>query len=306
MYIHAVRTKSHNCYFKVGVLVYSSYEVIVLPFYGQGKVFDRLTVIEQTQSTGSSIMYLCRCECGNTKKVTAHDLNSGNVRSCGCLQTENRHTCRVTHGHSKSNQGRPTPTYHSWLAMQRRCLDRNRADYSRYGGRKDRPVVIHMPWEDYAVFLHDKGERPPGTTLDRWPDPWGDYTPENTRWATREQQDYNKRNTVTFAVRCQREANKPTYHSSKAPKHGHAKHGKRTPEHMAWNSMMRRCYSVDDKDYPNCGGRGITVCDAWRKFAGFFAAVGQRPAKHQLRRIDQDRDFTPENCKWASKPLVRE
>jgi hypothetical protein len=266
------------------------------------KVFNRLTVISQSEPIGGCVAYLCRCVCGNTKKVTAHDLNSGNVRSCGCLQKETRHTCRVTHGQSKSNHGRPTPTYQSWLAMQRRCLNPTHKSYSRYGGRTDRPVIIHMPWEDFGVFLADKGERPPGTTLDRWPDPAGDYTPENTRWATRAEQDRNKRNSLTFNVRCQREAAKPSYKSSKAPKHGHAKHGKRTPEHMAWNSMMRRCYSVHDKDYPHCGGRGISVCPAWHEFKGFFAAVGQRPSPtYQLRRLDQDKDFTPENCVWAIK-----
>src|SRR5689334_20594448 len=119
--------------------------------YEQGRVFTRLTVISKAESIDGCVAYLCRCSCGNTKTVKASDLNVGNVRSCGCLQNENRHTCRVTHGQSKSNHGRPTPTFSSWLSMQKRCLDPKREDYSRYGGRKDRPVVIHMPWEDFSV-----------------------------------------------------------------------------------------------------------------------------------------------------------
>lgn len=92
-----------------------------------------------------------------------------------------------THGHTTS--GRFTGTYNSWRGMKDRCLNPNHVMWRYYGGRG---ITICDRWLDFANFLADMGERPTGLTLDRFPDPNGNYEPGNARWATRSQQAYHR------------------------------------------------------------------------------------------------------------------
>jgi len=77
----------------------------------------------------------------------------------------------------------------------------------------------------------------------------------------------------------------------------------RTPEYRSWLDMKARCFNPNHKNYLDYGGRGITVCDRWKNsFQNFLADMGSRPtAKHSLDRIDNNADYSPENCKWSTK-----
>lgn len=82
-----------------------------------------------------------------------------------------------------------TPPYRTWRSMKMRCLVPKATSYAAYGGLG---IKIYEPWLDFASFLADMGLRPEGKTLDR-KDSYGDYTPENCRWATPVEQQHNRR-----------------------------------------------------------------------------------------------------------------
>lgn len=90
----------------------------------------------------------------------------------------------MKHGYSN------TRTYHVWEAMIQRCENPNHVRYHRYGGRG---IKICKRWRNsFTAFLKDMGERPSGKSLDRI-HPDRDYKPSNCRWATREEQEANKK-----------------------------------------------------------------------------------------------------------------
>lgn len=85
--------------------------------------------------------------------------------------------------------------------------------------------------------------------------------------------------------------------------HGACAGGVKTPEFCIWNMMKQRCYNPNTKSYADYGGRGIRVCEKWRRsYAAFIGDMGQRPSsRHTLERLDNDKDYEPGNVVWATR-----
>lgn len=164
-----------------------------------GERFGRLVVLRAgiKRAKNRGMYWLCKCDCGVVKEVSAQALKLGSTLSCGCYNLEVQRN-NIKHGHNRSDNGK-TPTYRTWDKMIQRCNNPNSAEYSIYGGRG---ISICERWLDFSNFLEDMGERPKGKSIDRI-DFNGNYKPSNCRWATSKQQANNTRRNVSFEYKGQ-------------------------------------------------------------------------------------------------------
>ena len=83
-------------------------------------------------------------------------------------------------------------------------------------------------------------------------------------------------------------------------KHGHALSSKASPTYKSWENMMQRCTNPKHHHWSKYGGAGITVCDRWKTFTNFLQDMGERPEGKTIDRIDFNKGYEPQNCKWST------
>lgn len=159
-----------------------------------GRICGRLTVVAFSETRNARAYWECRCECGSITFVASCNLRdsaSKPVRSCGCLLRET--AARM--GASQRRHGEAaerTPEYTAWLNIQTRCHNPHAANWKYYGAMG---VEVCDRWRgSFEDFLSDVGRRPSDRhSIDRFPNPYGNYEPGNVRWATTLEQRHNRR-----------------------------------------------------------------------------------------------------------------
>lgn len=164
-----------------------------------GQKFGRLLVIKRGKShiqpNGKPrVMWLCKCDCGNSIEVRGSDLKSNKTKSCGCYNHEKIMERNYTHRMSK------THIYNIWRGMKDRCYNPNHQKYEYYGGKGIKTCVEWLIFENFYKDMKESYDRhckeygEHQTTIDRI-NVNKDYCKDNCRWATYRQQSLNKNNT---------------------------------------------------------------------------------------------------------------
>lgn len=168
-----------------------------------GQRFNRLTVLAYGGRRNGQTMWLCQCTCNQIMLVRGSHLTLNKQKSCGCWRREVSASNNLTHGAAVG--GVLIPEYTIFRSAKQRCENPNNVAFANYGERG-----IEFRFTSFEEFLKEIGHRPSTQySLDRFPNNDGHYEPGNVRWATRIQQNRNRRNnrrlTVNNVTKCMQE-----------------------------------------------------------------------------------------------------
>ncbi len=151
-----------------------------------GHKYGLVTVLGEPKRCPGSFSWKCRCDCGTEFTALAGNLRSGKTKSCGCLRDKLAKD-RIRHGQARKRS--ITNEHRIWRGMIQRCTNPKSTSWKHYGARG---ISVCERWMTFENFFADMGKKPDDLSIDRINND-GNYEPSNCRWATRSEQQRNKR-----------------------------------------------------------------------------------------------------------------
>lgn len=159
----------------------------------KGQRFGKLIVLERAEnrireSGRQDVVWVCKCDCGNSKNIRSTYLLQGLTKSCGCIAIEKVKNLNLSHNMCQTKE------YKAWSKLKSRCYTKTDNKYYAYGARG---IKVCDRWlESFENFYKDMGDAPTKKhSIDRI-NVNGNYEPLNCRWATNKEQSNNKTTNV--------------------------------------------------------------------------------------------------------------